>query len=585
MKRQCDGFYIKLIIPFVVASIFAMNAHSREVELKVYQTSDVHGNYFPYDFINRQSTDGSLARVHAAVRQACEKNPDALLLLDNGDILQGQPTVYYYNYIDTVAPHIASEIMNYMGYDAGNVGNHDVETGHATLNRWARQCEMPILGANILDPETGTPLFTPYKVFERQGVKIAVLGMITPAIPAWLPEVLWQGMTFADMKATALRWIPEIQQCENPDIIIGLFHAGQDGNQLINYNENPSIEIAREIPGFDAVMIGHDHHRDLKTIVNVAGDSVIVINPANDANFLSELTFNLTVDDATGRVTRKSVSGDLVDLSRFKPDKDFMNRFFPQIKVIEEYVDEPLGVITDSITTRDAYFGPSKFVDLIHEMQLGLSGADISFVAPLSFDALIPAGTIRVNDLFKLYKYENMLYVMELSGREIKNYLEESYDRWVNTMRSADDHLLLFREEKFEGEPGRAALLNPSYNFDSAAGIRYIVDVTKPAGKKVKILSMADGSPFYYNKVYRVALNSYRGNGGGELLTDGAGIDHNRLSERIVYSTDRDMRFYLSHYIKRKGVIEPRSLNLWHFSPARLTNPATLRDRALLFPQ
>ena len=102
-------------------------------------------------------------------------------------VLQGQPTVYYYNYIDTVSPHITSEIMNYMKYDAGNVGNHDVETGRVTLDRWASQCEMPVLGANIIDTATGKPHFKPYEVFERDGVKIAILGMINPAISPATP--------------------------------------------------------------------------------------------------------------------------------------------------------------------------------------------------------------------------------------------------------------------------------------------------------------------------------------------------------------------------------------------------------------
>lgn len=410
-----------------LASIMYVSA--KEVEIKLYQTSDVHGSYFPYDFITGKPLPGSLARVSTVVNKAREKYGDNVLLIDNGDILQGQPTVYYYNYIDTVSPHIISEIMNYMKYDAGNVGNHDVETGRVTLDRWASQCEMPVLGANIIDTATGKPHFKPYEVFERDGVKIAILGMITPAIPAWLPQTLWNGLTFEDMEMTARKWIPVIKETENPDVIIGLFHAGQDGNVLIDYKENPSLEIARNVPGFDLVLIGHDHRRDMKSVVNAEGDTVLVMNPANNAEFVTDVTMTFNIDDS-GKVVDKKISGELLDLSKYMADVNYMGRFYPHIETINNFVSEPLGVFTDTISTRDAYFGSSEFVDLIHELQLALSGADISFVAPLSYDAMIPAGEITVADMFNLYKYENMLYVMELTGREIKGCLEESYGKW-----------------------------------------------------------------------------------------------------------------------------------------------------------
>lgn len=574
---------MKKIFFAALALISCSYISAKEVEIKIYQTSDVHGSYFPYDFITGQPLPGSLARVSTVINKAREKYGDNVLLIDNGDILQGQPTVYYYNYIDTVSPHITSEIMNYMKYDAGNVGNHDVETGRVTLDRWASQCEMPVLGANIIDTATGKPHFKPYEVFERDGVKIAILGMITPAIPAWLPQTLWNGLTFEDMEMTARKWIPVIKETENPDVIIGLFHAGQDGNVLIDYKENPSLEIARNVPGFDLVLIGHDHRRDMKNVVNVEGDTVLVMNPANNAEFVTDVTMTFNIDDS-GKVVDKKISGELLDLSKYMADVNYMGRFYPHIETINNFVSEPLGVFTDTISTRDAYFGSSEFVDLIHELQLALSGADISFVAPLSYDAMIPAGEITVADMFNLYKYENMLYVMELTGREIKGCLEESYGKWVNTMTSPEDHLLQLKDQPTEGEAGRSTLLNRSYNFDSAAGIKYVVDVTKPKGEKVTIISMADGSKFDLDKTYRVALNSYRGNGGGELLTDGGGIPHDKLSQRIVYSTDRDMRYYLSQYIKNKGVIHPRKLNQWRFVPEKLVKPAAKRDYKILFP-
>ena len=260
-----------------------------------------------------------------------------------------------------------------------------------------------------------------------------------------------------------------------------------------------------------------------------------------------------------------------------------MQRFASQEKTVHDFISRKIGTINQTISTRSAYFGPSAFVDLIHQLQLEISGADISLAAPLSFDAEIKAGDICVSDMFNLYKYENMLYTMQLSGREIRKALEMSYTLWTNRMASAEDDLLLLRDSPRPGAEDRALFVNPSYNFDSAAGICYIVDVTQPQGHKVHITSMADGTPFDENKMYKVAVNSYRGNGGGELLTKGAGIPQEELEKRILTSTDKDLRYYLMQYIERKGRIEPHALNQWKFIPEEWTIPASKRDYKRLF--
>ena len=187
--------------------------------------------------------------------------------------------------------------------------------------------------------------------------------------------------------------------------------------------------------------------------------------------------------------------------------------------------------------------------------------------------------------MFNLYKYENMLYVMELTGQEVKNYLEESYSIWTNQMTKASDYLLLLKEVPTGDDKSRAMFVNPSYNFDSAAGLNYTVDVTKPRGSKVHITGMANGDEFDLTKTYRVALNSYRGNGGGELLTKGAGIPKSELNKRIVFSTDKDLRYFLMQYIIEHGQLSPKPLNNWKFVPDDLVIPASERDYELLFNQ
>lgn len=560
-----------------LGSLSAVHAsQDGEVTLKLIETSDVHGCYFPYDFIRNKPMKGSLARVSSYVKEQREKYEN-VILMDNGDILQGQPVAYYYNYMDTISEHVCAAMLNYMKYDVGTMGNHDVETGHAVYDRWVRQCNFPVLGANIVDNKTEKPYLPPYQVIEKEGVKIAILGMITPAIPSWLPEQLWSGLHFEDMEDCARKWVKIIREKENPDVLVGLFHAGPEGNKLDNVVENGSGNVAKSVPGFDVVFMGHDHTRRYEKVVNVEGDSVLLIDPANMSKVVSEVTFTIKKQD--GKVVSKQVEGKLVNMDGYAPDADFMNIFSGAYETTMDFVSRNIGRIEHTISSKEAFFGPSAFVDLIHQLQLDIAGADISFCAPLSAYAEIKKGDICVSDMFNLYKYENLLYTMKLTGKEIKDFLEMSYALWTNQMQSPDDHLMLLNEE----DNGFGRFKNPSFNFDSAAGIIYTVDVTKPQGEKIRIERMANGEPFDLNKTYRVAVNSYRGNGGGDLLTKGAGIPKTELAKRIVYSTDKDLRYYLMKRIEEVKVLDPRPLNLWKFIPEEWTVPASKRDYDILF--
>lgn len=560
-----------------LGSLSAVHAsQDGEVTLKLIETSDVHGCYFPYDFIRNKPMKGSLARVSSYVKEQREKYEN-VILMDNGDILQGQPVAYYYNYMDTISEHVCAAMLNYMKYDVGTMGNHDVETGHAVYDRWVRQCNFPVLGANIVDNKTGKPYLPPYQVIEKEGVKIAILGMITPAIPSWLPEQLWSGLHFEDMEDCARKWVKIIREKENPDVLVGLFHAGPEGNKLDNVVENGSGNVAKSVPGFDVVFMGHDHTRRYEKVVNVEGDSVLLIDPANMSKVVSEVTFTIKKQD--GKVVSKQVEGKLVNMDGYAPDADFLNIFSGAYETTMDFVSRNIGRIEHTISSKEAFFGPSAFVDLIHQLQLDITGADISFCAPLSAYAEIKKGDICVSDMFNLYKYENLLYTMKLTGKEIKDFLEMSYALWTNQMQSPDDHLMLLNEE----DNGFGRFKNPSFNFDSAAGIIYTVDVTKPQGEKIRIERMANGEPFDLNKTYRVAVNSYRGNGGGDLLTKGAGIPKTELAKRIVYSTDKDLRYYLMKRIEEVKVLDPKPLNQWKFIPEEWTVTASKRDYDILF--
>lgn len=579
MKKVAN---ILLSTVFVMTAIVPQALASRCVDLTLIHTTDVHGNFFPHDYINQKPGEGSIARVMTYIDSIrTTKGRDNVILLDGGDILQGQPTVYLYNFEDTCSQHIASRVYNFMEYDAITIGNHDVETGHAVYDRFNSQLHNGFVAANVIEKQTGKPYFEPYRIIERQGIRIAVLGLLTPAIPAWLPQNLWSGLEFEDMVDSARKWITIINENENPDLIVGLFHAGNDASRHTGeYLENASMIIAKSVPGFDIVLTGHDHNRYNSVILNDAGESVVVLNPANNAENVSEVAISLRIDDS-GKITERKITGNIVSVKNLEPSQRFMNEFKTDLSKIENYVNRKIGVSTGDFTTRDAYFGPSAFIRLIHDLQLKITGAEISMAAPLSFDATIKQGDIRISDMFKLYKYENQLYVMNLSGKEVKDYLEYSYSNWVNTMEPGDKHILKFASPT--PTAANSALLNPAYNFDSAAGIRYRVDVTREPGNKVTIISMENGEPFELDRIYRVAVNSYRGNGGGDHLTRGAGIAHNQLTSRIVWATDRDMRFYLIKEIETMGKITPNNVKNWEFVPRDIVEPAITNDNKILF--
>ena len=561
-------------------------AQQKEITIKLVETSDVHGSFFPYDFITRKPKSGSMARVYTLVEELRKKNgKDNIYLMDNGDILQGQPISYYYNYVVPEKTNIAASVLNYMGYDVATVGNHDIETGHEVYDKWFKELKFPILGANIIDTKTNKPYILPYYTIKKKnGIKVCVIGMLTPAIPNWLKESIWSGLRFEEMVSCAKRTMAEVKMREKPDVIVGLFHSGWDGGiKTPEYDEDASQKVAKEVPGFDVVFFGHDHTPHSSIEKNIVGKDVICLDPANNAQRVAIATLTLRPKTIKGKrqYTVTKVTGELVDVKELKANEVFIQHFQPEIDAVKAWSEQVIGRFENTIYTKDSYFGNSAFNDLILDLELKITKADIAFNAPLLFNSSIKAGPITVADMFNLYKYENNLCTMRLTGKEIRKHLEMSYDLWCNTMKSPEDHLLLLSNTQNDAQ--RLGFKNFSFNFDSAAGIDYEVDVTKPDGEKVHILRMSNGEPFDEDKWYTVAVNSYRANGGGELLTKGAGIPRDSLKSRIICESPKDQRHYLMEEIKKVGVMNPQPNHNWKFVPEAWTIPAAARDRKLLF--
>ncbi|WP_329904879.1 bifunctional metallophosphatase/5'-nucleotidase [Porphyromonas pogonae] len=572
-------YHILCLISLVLTGAITSSCNkTSSVEFRIIHTTDMHGNVFPKNFINNEEGTGSLARLSSMMKEVRRENRN-VLLLDGGDILQGEPTAYYYNYIDTVAPHLMASAMNYVKYDAACIGNHDIEPGHEIYDRWVKECNFPVLGANVISLKSSErkPYFPPYKTFDFNGVKVAVVGMVTPAIPEWVPQKMWTGLEFEDIIKSAKHWIPLIRKEVKPDILVALLHTGLK-NTDTHYLENAGETLAKEVSGIDIMLLGHDHQKDMRWLKNSNGDSVLLMNPANHVDFASDI--KIQIKKKGDKIIEKHITAGFADLNAFDPDTAFMSKFITQEAAVTQFLGKKVGELKKTVYGKDALFGASGYLSVIHNMQLESGKADISLAAPLSLSAKVEAGDIYVRDLFKFCPFSNFLYVMDMTGQEIKDYLEYSYGLWTNEMKSAQDHLLLFRPDAKKEDKYKTQ--NPTFNFSAAQGIDYIVDVSKPVGERVTIHKMSDGKPFESAKHYRVALNSYRGGGGGGHMTDGAKIPREALSSRVLETSSYDEMYLLMKYFESKGTIDPVNPANWLFVPKAWVSAAIKKDATFM---
>ncbi len=587
MKNKIFRKTIFLLI-FFIQFTFA-----QVVKVKIIETSDVHGAIFPHNFLIDKPANSSLAQIQTYLKEQRADTNQIIILLDNGDILQGNPAIYYINFHKLEGPHLLADIMNYMQYDAGTIGNHDIDPGPEVYNRFMRDIKFDWLAANAIDETTNKPYFKPYTTIERGGIKVAIFGMITPYVPNWLPEKLFKGIKFEDMVETANAWVKKIRAWEQPDLLIGLFHSGVDynyggQNELTPKNENASELVAKLVPGFDIVFVGHDHQGHNYKIRNIDDGEVLILGTQANAKTLAVANVTLQFDKHCSFFEIKEKSGEIIDVKNYEPDKEFLDRYSELFNEIKNYTSQKIGINKTLIKSSDGLFGPSIATDFINSIQLEISKADISFTPPFSFNDEILPGDIFIRDIFSLLRYENYLYTIELTGKEIKDYLEYSYNNWFNQMQNENDNLLRYKTNNkgeliYSNRTNSPELYERFYNYDCAAGIDYVVDLTKPYGEKIEIKKFSNGKNFDLNSKYKVAINSYRGSGGGGHLTKGAGIPKEKLKERILFSTETDLRHYVIEWIKEKKIIEPKLLNNWKIIPENYWLKGKEKDYKILF--
>lgn len=583
---------LKSIIPFFAAALVAAACShgpaDGEYTLHVLSTNDVHGTWFDSTYVGGGIKKSLFAANYYIDSVRTADGAQNVLLIDAGDCLQGDNAPYYYNYVDTVTPHLFPRLIDYMKYDAVIVGNHDIETGHPVYDRVTRDLEadgIPFLAGNAIRNDNHKTYFPGYKVFNKAGLKVLLLGYTNPNIKAWLDESLWTGITFESLLPLVQHDVDSLKAKVKPDVTIVAIHSGAgkgQGDEL----ENQAFDLYNSLQGVDLIAYAHDH----KPYVD-SKPGMGIMNSGSHSRNVAHAVIKVNVKD--GKSSVESVETELIPIDASKADPEMRKAFSKDYEVVKAFTLRKVGELKSDLVTREAYKGMSDYMNFIHE--IGLQHAELSIAAPLTYNGTVTKGTLIYNDLFTIYPFENQMFILKMTGSELKNYLEYSYNNWINSVKDvkavangkSSEHVLRIQntsDSRYSQD--RWSFVARPYNFDSAAGIDYTVDVTKPYGSRVEITSMADGSAFDPQREFTVAMTSYRASGGGNLVAEGAGIKD--VDSRIVerYPEYRELIY---NYLQENGSIDPQAiakdsrLGHWEFIPQPYATKAIEKDMELMF--
>ncbi len=472
----------------LAAGILLCAARLSGVTLTILHTSDLHGHVHPHDALADADRGEGLARVATAVA-AVRAEGGAVLLLDSGDTIEGAPeqALVFAGRIGGGGDPIVGA-MNRVGYDAMAVGNHEFDFGLERLEASRKEARFPWLSANALGPD-GEPAFAPYIVKEVAGVRVGILGLVTPHVANWESPSLLGGLRFGDSVEAARKWVPVLRGKERCDLVVVLAHEGfekdpRTGRERRDSGENQSYAVATEVEGIDLVLSGHAHAIVPPTRLG----KTWVSQPGRFGNTLTR--FDVTLSPADGKWSVTSVSGRNLRMRRVPPDAGIVASIARVEAETMAALAEELAVVDSPVSFRGTRREDNAALDWLQAVQMRDSGADLSFASLLP--AELPAwaaGPLTLRQVWAFYPYENGLVTVEATGRQVRAALE----------RAAG---CLGRPEEF----GR--------NCDALEGAEYAVDLSLPEGRRVVSLKRG-GRDVADGEVFRVALNSYRASGGG----------------------------------------------------------------------
>jgi len=548
----------------------AKGPKKKRYALTVMGTTDLHGHVFNWDYFkDAEYSDAAgnamgLSRVSTLVNQVREeKGRGNTLLIDAGDTIQGTPLTYYFAKVDPITAkggpvHPMAAAMNAIGYDAVALGNHEFNYGIETLRKFESQCDFPLLGANAVDAKTLKPAFPPYfmKTFHVKGappVKVAVLGLTNPGIAIWDKAYVEGKLVFPGLEEQAAKWVPKLRSM-GADVVVVSAHSGASGTSSygdqLPYVENSAALVAQQVPGIDAILVGHAHTEiaELKVKNEKTGRTVVLSEPLCFAQRLSVFDFELVFERGCWSV--ESVKASLRD-SKSVPDDPRITRLLKaDHDLVVEYVNQVVGSATETLTTVDARYKDAPIIDLITKVQEdvvreAMAGTEyaalpvISQASPFSRTSEIPAGEVTIRDLSSLYVYDNTLVAKLMTGAQVRAYLEFSAEYFVQTAAGAPVDV-----EKLTNANNR-----PDYNYDYVSGLSYDIDIAQPAGQRIRNLAY-EGAPLDDAQKFVFAVNNYRANGGGAFP--------HVASAQELWSESTEIRTRIAEWVTAKGVLDPK---------------------------
>ena len=541
-SRRTVLFAFALFLAAGLAQPFSPQSAPQQVSITLLGTTDLHGNLFPIDYYQNRPANRGLAKVATLIKQvrATEKN---VLLLDSGDTIQGTPLAYHFARLDTSKPNPTIAAMNALRYDAMAVGNHEFNFGLPNLMRAKREARFPMLGANILTdaPRTATEYFSPYIIKLIGGVKVGLVGFVTPGIPRWEVPEHYKGYTFEPIVAAAQRVIPEVRR--QADLVVVIAHSGLEREASNDRpvpqdiaGENAIYALAETVPGIDVILFGHSHQEVAEKTVK----GVLLAQAKNWGQSLARADVVLEKNAGEWKIVSKK-STVMPVTGAVEPDPEILELARPYHEATQASLDAPLAECSVALEGSRARYEDHPFVDLIHKVQMEYGKADISFATLFLPTARIPAGKVSVRQVASLYIYENTLYTIELTGAEVRAAMEHSASLFTSWPLK-------------QGERPRL----PGYNADIAEGVEYEVDLTQPAGGRVKNIRYK-GKPLDPAAKFRVAVNNYRYTGGGHYTMF--------RNKSILYASPQEVRELMIEYVRRTGAFPTQANKNWRIVP------------------
>lgn len=526
-------------------------------------TTDVHGRALGWDYVRDREYPGGLSRAASIIATLRAQYPDQVVLVDAGDLLQGNLFAAYFGRIEQRRPNPLVDAMNALHYDAATPGNHDFDFGWEQLQQAAADATYRYVSANIVRGGSGRDslMFPATLVLSRGGVRIGVTGFTTPGVMIWDRRQLDGRVRVRPITPAAAAPLVALDRA-GVDLKIVLVHSGMGPGSSYDTTgvgpENAAAAFADVAHRPDIVVVGHTHGEMRDSVVN----GVHFVQPKPLAQSLSVVhVWFVRADSArgpggTGRWRVATIRADAIPLASTTESPSLANRLADAHQRARAWADEAIGTAGPGFEGRYGRAEDTPLIDFINAVQRRRAGAQLSATADFDVSAGLPDGTIRRRDVAGIYPYENTLVALRISGLQLRAYLEHA-TRYYRDF-----------------SPGGRLVDNtvPGYNFDALSGAAYRIDLTRPVGSRIVALGV-NGRQVLPTDSFTLAINSYRAAGGGGYSM--------LLGAPVVYDRGENMVDLLIGEIKSAGTVQASS----YFVPSwSILPPADSAIHALYAP-